>query len=161
MRQLFLMGMAALALSAQANAASVCAKQSAAMKVSSLAWLTGRWVLTANDMVVREQWAGPYGGALLGLGATTKADALRSYEFFRIAETKDGVSYFASPNATAPTEFKAIELCEGGVVFENKSHDFPQRIIYRKRGDGGLGARIEGQIKGKLEGEDWTYRPEK
>ncbi|MGH8854313.1 MAG: hypothetical protein ACREWI_08545 [Telluria sp.] len=33
-------------------------------------------------------------------------------------------------------------------MFENPAHDFPQRIIYRRVGDTGLHARIEGKGKG-------------
>lgn len=162
MRRTALAVVTTAALAAPVAAAdSVCALPKAGAKAAALGWLVGDWVQTSKDVVVREHWSGPYGGALLGVGATTKGDALKSYEFFRIAETPSGVSYFASPNAAAPTEFKAIELCAGKVVFENKAHDFPQRVIYSKGKDGGLNARIEGMIKGKLEGEDWSYRPAK
>ena len=161
MYRLFLVGMVVAAFATQASAAPACAGPSGATKASALSWITGSWVQANKDVAVREHWSGPYGGALLGFGATTKANALRSYEFFRIAETPEGVSYFASPNAAPPTEFKAIKICSDSVVFENKAHDFPQRVIYSKGKDGGLNARIEGQINGKLEGEDWSYRPEK
>ena len=161
MNRLFLMSFIAVAFAAPSTAAPLCVGKPVAMKVTALTWLTGGWVKADQDIVVRERWSGPYGGALFGFGATTKANALRNFEFFRIAETPGGVSYFASPEAAAPTEFKAIKLCEGSVVFENKGHDFPQRVIYSKGSDGGLNARIEGLIKGKLEGEDWSYRAEK
>jgi hypothetical protein len=99
-----------------------------------------------------------YGDVLLGVGVTTQGEAAKSFEFFRIAKTAAGLSYFASPNASAATEFKAIEICSEKVVFENKAHDFPQRVIYAKGPNGTLKARIEGTIEGKLEAEDWVYR---
>ena len=40
--------------------------------------------------------------------------------------------------------------------FENKAHDFPQRVIYRRCG-AQLCARIEGVIGGKPQGEEWRY----
>jgi hypothetical protein len=49
-------------------------------------------------------------------------------------------------------KFSATEL-----VFENPSHDFPQRVIYRKVPDGLL-ARIEGVINGKPRGEDYPFK---
>ncbi len=133
---------------------------SAGQKAATLSWLAGNWIETKNDETVRERWAGPYGGTFVGVGITTKGDAAKSFDFFRIAKTATGVSYFASPNAASPTEFKAIEICSDKVVFENKAHDFPQRVIYARGTDGTLNARIEGTIKGKLEGEDWHYRRE-
>ena len=42
------------------------------------------------------------------------------------------------------------------VVFENLSHDFPQRIIYSRKGKQ-LCARIEGTLQGKEEGEEWCW----
>jgi len=134
---------------------------SADTQAATLSWLAGNWIETKNDETVRERWAGPYGGVLLGVGVTTKGEAAKSFEFFRIAKTATGVSYFASPNAAAPTEFKAIEVCSDKVVFENKAHDFPQRVIYTRGVGRTLNARIEGTIKGKLEGEDWHYRLER
>jgi hypothetical protein len=151
---------AAVVASAPAQAQDVCALPSASSNTSiaSIAWLAGNWVQGDKTKAVRERWAGPYGGVMLGVGVTTQGDAAKSFEFFRIAKTPVGLSYFASPNAAPPTEFRAIEVCADKVVFENKAHDFPQRVIYRKNADGTISARIEGLIKGKLQGEDWRYR---
>lgn len=161
MPRLLISAFAALALTPAASAADVCALPKSDAKVATLSWLAGSWIETGKTGVVREHWTGPHGGLLLGLSVTTQGDAAKSFEFFRIAQTPSGLSYFASPNAKPATEFKAIELCADQVVFENKAHDFPQRVIYRKEADGTLHARIEGNIKGKLEGEDWTYKPER
>jgi hypothetical protein len=155
---------AAFALAATLTAAQaedICALPKSNADIASLSWLTGNWVENGKSRTVRERWAGPYGGVLLGIGVTTQAETAKSYEFFRIAKTPAGLSYFASPNGAAPTEFKAIEICSGKVVFENKAHDFPQRVIYTKGANGTLNARIEGLLKGKLEGEEWTYRADR
>lgn len=130
------------------------------VSIADLDWLVGNWIDDAHGAVVRERWAGPYGDMMLGVGVTLRPGGKSSFEFFRIAKTAIGVSYFASPNAAAPTEFKAIELTSTKVVFENKAHDFPQRVMYWREGND-LHARVEGVIKGKLEGEDWTYRAER
>ena len=42
------------------------------------------------------------------------------------------------------------------VAFENPTHDFPQRIIYFKKGDK-LCARIEGKMQGKEAAEEWCW----
>lgn len=144
-----------------AHAEDICALPKSNTDIAALSWLAGNWVQTGKAITVRERWSGPYGGVLLGLGVTTQDDIAKSFEFFRIAKTPTGLSYFASPNASPPTEFKAIEICAGKIVFENKAHDFPQRVIYTKGAQGTLSARIEGTIKGKLESEDWRYRTER
>ena len=42
-------------------------------------------------------------------------------------------------------------------MFENLSHDFPQRIIYRRTADASVTARIEGTVKGEARGRDFPY----
>ena len=46
------------------------------------------------------------------------------------------------------------------VVFENPTHDFPQRIIYWKDG-ADLRARIEGTQNGKEGSQEWRWSPVK
>ena len=43
------------------------------------------------------------------------------------------------------------------VVFENASHDFPQRISYRKRGADSLIARTEGTVRGQPRAFEFAY----
>jgi hypothetical protein len=43
-------------------------------------------------------------------------------------------------------------------VFENITHDFPQRIIYHFVDDKNLTARIEGEVDGKMESSDFIYK---
>lgn len=152
---------AGLAATASASAEQICALPRQNRETATLTWLAGDWIQTDKTQVVRERWSGPYGGALLGVGVTTRDDQVHSFEFFRIARTPTGLSYFASPNAAPPTEFKAVEICADKVVFENKAHDFPQRVIYAKGANGALNARIEGTLNGKPAAEEWAYRPDR
>lgn len=161
MRRLLIFALAASLCAPAADAADVCALPKRDADVASVSWLAGNWIETGKSRVVRERWSGPYGGIMLGVGVTIQGDAAKFFEFFRIAKTSTGLSYFASPNAKPATEFKAIELCADKVVFEAREHDFPQRVIYRRAADGALHARVEGTLNGKFESEDWTYKPER
>jgi len=80
-----------------------------------------------------------------------------SYEFLRIQATPEGIVYFASPSGAAVTPFKLAELGENRVVFENRQHDFPQRILYWTDSAGALHARIEGPQDGKTVSEEWVW----
>jgi hypothetical protein len=42
-------------------------------------------------------------------------------------------------------------------VFENPTHDFPQRVIYRREGDSLLG-RIEGMTNGQQKAVDFPLK---
>jgi len=46
----------------------------------------------------------------------------------------------------------------GRLTFENKQHDFPQRVIYEQKGKGLLLAAIEGTYKGKEGREEYQMR---
>ena len=61
------------------------------------------------------------------------------------------------PGGAPPTSFCAVEVGERRVVFENREHDFPQRILYWLTADGRLHARIEGPLDGKEAAMEWTW----
>jgi hypothetical protein len=131
--------------------------ESAATQADRLAWMEGRWVGETNGLSMEERWTGPVGGALLGIHSDVKAGRLVSWEFLRIDSTSEGTFYFASPRSAAPTPFKLLELGDKRVVFENKQHDFPQRILYWLDAGGALHARIEGPRGGKTVEMEWVW----
>ena len=124
---------------------------------SRLGWMEGYWTGTSGGLEMEEVWSAPKGGALLGMHRDVKEGRMVSFEFLRIATTPEGLIYFASPRSKAPTPFRAIEMGGKRVVFENKEHDFPQRILYWLDAAGALHARIEGSQGGKTVGEEWTW----
>ena len=94
---------------------------------------------------------------MLGVGRTVKADGkLQSFEFMRIVELDGTLALISMPGAKSQTSFRMKSLTRERVVFENRAHDFPQRIIYWKKGKQ-LCARIEGTANGKVEGEEWCW----
>ena len=147
----------ACALVAAASSWGRTTSAGAAQEVERLAWMEGRWVGETGGVSMEERWTGPLGGTLLGVHADVKAGRLVSWEFLRIDSTDEGAFYFASPRSAPPTPFRLIELGEKRVVFENKQHDFPQRILYWLDADGALRARIEGARDGKVLSEEWTW----
>jgi hypothetical protein len=128
------------------------------LELSALAWMAGTWTGVTENTEMEEQWTVPKGGIMLGIHRDVRDGRAVSFEFIRIQESADGVTYWASPNGKPATPFRAIEIAGQRVVFENKEHDFPQRVIYRLTSDGMLHARIEGTIKGKLESEEWVWK---
>ncbi|MFI5184459.1 MAG: DUF6265 family protein [Vicinamibacteria bacterium] len=126
-------------------------------EASRLAWMEGYWTGISDGIATEEVWTAPKGGALLGMHRDVKDGKMISFEFFRIEATPEGATYFASPRSRVPTPFHAVDWGEKRVVFENKEHDFPQRILYWLDGAGALHARIEGPQGGKTVGEEWTW----
>ncbi len=130
---------------------------SPAPDLNRLHWLEGRWSGEKDGVTITEQWTPPVGGALLGVHSDVKGDRLVSWEFLRIDTTAEGAFYFASPRSAPPTPFKLVEQGDKRVAFENKQHDFPQRILYWLDAKGALHARIEGPQAEKTVSEEWVW----
>jgi hypothetical protein len=126
--------------------------------IRQLAWMTGCWEFTAGERTVEEQWMAPRGGTMLGMSRTVRGDRTVAWETVVLREDSAGrVSYNAFPGGQPPAVFPASEVSDSHAVFANPAHDFPQRIIYRRRGEI-LAARVEGEIGGTPRGSDFPYQ---
>jgi len=125
--------------------------------VARLAWLEGRWEGEKDGLRMEELWTSVRGGALLGLHRDVRGERMVSFEFLRIQATGEGTFYYASPRSKPPVAFKLVELGERRAVFENRAHDFPQRILYWLDDAGALHARIEGPQQGRTVSEEWVW----
>jgi len=125
--------------------------------IERVGWLAGCWSRTAGGRVVEEQWMRPRGGLMLGAGRTVESDSLIEFEQVRILEREGRLVYAAAPSGQTPAEFTSIAVTDTSVTFENLTHDFPQRILYRRVSRDSLTARIEGMRGGTLRGVDFAY----
>jgi hypothetical protein len=127
--------------------------------VEDLGWLAGCWATIGGEDGSGEQWTRPAGGTMLGVNRTVKNSGTVAYEFMQIRETGDNrIEFFARPSGQAGATFVLMKLSEGEAVFENSGHNFPQRIIYRLNSEGDLGARIEGEVKGRFSAVDFPFK---
>ena len=125
-----------------------CASASAA-SIGDLGWLTGCWSYDGQVVGSGEHWLIPAGQTMFGVSRSVRDSKTVAFEYLRIEQTDDSsLALFASPSGQNTTRFDLIQLGETEAVFENPAHDFPQRIIYRLRGNSLLG-RIEGKSDGK------------
>ena len=146
---LMMMAVAALGL-------VVVAPPAPATTVEGLAWLQGTWAGEKDGVHSDEVWTSAGGGAILGVHRDVKAGRMVSWEFLRIQATATGVTLFASPQSAPPTPFTLVESGATRAVFENKAHDFPQRVVYRRCGPD-LCARIEVTMNGRPAKQEWRY----
>jgi hypothetical protein len=91
-------------------------------------------------------------------GRTLRRDSVLEYEFVRVFEKGDTLIYDAHPSGQAPAEFRATPPFQPTVTFSNPTHDFPQRVIYRRLSGDSLLARVEGTRNGQSRGIDFAYR---
>ena len=125
-------------------------------RVETLGWMAGSWEQSGRERVM-ETWTAPANGMMVGASLTT-SPGRRTFEFMRIVDTPESMSYLASPGGRPAVEFKLRETGDRKVVFENLGHDYPQRITYWKDGEL-LAARIEGNVRGQARSEEWKYQP--
>ncbi|MEP6686818.1 MAG: DUF6265 family protein [Gemmatimonadales bacterium] len=137
---------------------SVLASAQAAPIATQVGWLAGCWELSAGARRIEEQWMRPRAGLMLGVSRTVVGDSLREYEQVALFERGGRLVYAAAPARQAPAEFESIAVSDSAVTFENLTHDFPQRVIYRRRGADSLVARVEGMRGGQLRGVDYPYQ---
>jgi hypothetical protein len=126
--------------------------------IATLAWLAGCWEQRTGPRITQEHWMAPAGGMMLGLNRTVVRDTTRAWEYLAIAERDGRLVYTAKPSGQAETSFTSAFVSDTLVRFENPTHDFPQRIIYRRVGSDSLLARIEGPRGGEMRGIDFPMR---
>jgi hypothetical protein len=119
------------------------------------AWLSGHWLQCSAQGEVAETWTDTRGGVMLGMSKTVRAGKA-GWEHSRIGLADGGIVFHADPSGQTPVVFRAVEAGAARIVFENATHDFPQRITYERKGDA-LHARIEGRIDGQTRSVDWQY----
>ncbi len=126
-------------------AASAAASPRPKAALADLAWLEGCW----SDGAYEECWNAPAGGAMQAFGRRVKGAETVEREAIEIRAAADGsltyVALLLDPGLAvkqAATVFALVSASKDRWVFENASHDFPQRIVYERKGDR-LNVRIE------------------
>ena len=140
--------------------AGVLAQKAAVTEIGDFDGMAGCWEIrdAAKKLLITEQWMSPSGTSILGMNRTVKNGKTVGYEFMRIESRDDGIYFVSRPKENPEdTAFKMTKSTPNEVVFENGTHDFPQRIVYRLKGTTMIG-RIEGINNGKLLGLDFPFR---
>jgi len=119
--------------------------------------LIGEWQL--KDMPVIEKWIKVDGQFQASVIVTSGADQMVTEEI-QIIENEDGIFYEADvedQNSGEPVLFKMIFSDINKLIFENKEHDFPQRITYEFIDINKLIATIDGNLNGVPKSVDFIY----
>jgi hypothetical protein len=137
-------------------ALAAAAALTGAEDVEKLAWMAGSWAQEYKGVTVRETWLRPIDGVMSGVSQTNGASKTAFVEYMKISAEPAGATFTATIPGQPPTPFVLVSSKPGEATFENKTHDFPQRVIYRRCGVD-LCARIEGLLGGKLQSDAWRY----
>ena len=122
--------------------------------------LTGLWKMDGKRGTVYEEWQVSGDNQLTGRSYKIKNNDTMVLE--NVVISLQGNAIFYTPvvrdqNNQQPVPFKLISYNNNRYVFENKEHDYPQRVIYELASANDLKARIEGSKNGKEMGSDFIY----
>ena len=132
-----------------------------APSLTRLSWLSGCWALDGSEAGTSEQWMTPMAGSLIGMARTVKGGRTVQHEFMQIREdAAASLAFIALPSGKTQTTFLLVRQSDAEVVFENPTHDFPQRVIYRQLSPNRALGRIEGVRNGRLRGIDFPMTRE-
>ena len=121
----------------------------------ALGWLQGCWRGNVNQREFREHWLPSGGGMMVGAGHTVLQGRTQDYEYLRLETRPDGLYYVALPSGQKETTFRLSgtqrDEPSGADIwtFANTGEGFPQRIVYRRGGEGWLYASAEGSLNGE------------
>ena len=127
------------------------------VSIKDVAWLQGCWEQRDGDRVVEERWMPARAGSMIGVGRTTRGEKLVEHEYIVLTERDGRLAYEAHPSGQATATFMSKPISGREVVFEDLTHDFPQRVGY-KSGPGQLLAWVEGTSGGKTRRIEFNYR---
>jgi hypothetical protein len=126
-------------------------------QLPDFSWLTGNWCAPPKrGAVTCETWAPMEKGVMHGKGTTRAAERVTTNETMRITVDDSGIFFHAEPANQKPADFRAVAFSTEGrsVTFEDRSHDYPQRVRYWRDGEG-LRAEIS-QFDGS-KAMQWTF----
>jgi hypothetical protein len=91
------------------------------------------------------------------LGRTVKNNRTVSFEFMQFREQNGTLAFLPQPQGGAQVTFPLKEFTRGKFVFENLTHDYPQRVSYQRK-NSLLVASIEGTQNGKFSRQEFVMR---
>jgi hypothetical protein len=129
-------------------------------KSEALNWLTGTWTIQTKQGKIIEKWKILNDSTLVGKSLLVKAandSALQ--ETLELSLRKGQWSYISTvqgQNNNQPVAFPLIFIKGTEFISENPTHDFPQRISYR-RINNQLFASIEGKKNGRYGKQNFDF----
>ena len=117
----------------------------------------GLWKMEIENAEIYEEWQLVNKNELIGTSYSLENGIKIINENLWIKKFMDKWAYIAVTANEDITLFALVEHSPKKLIFENKEHDFPQRIIYEFHKDGKLTAAIEGNVNGGLKRKEFSF----
>ncbi len=127
--------------------------------LSDFEWLVGKWINNQDTAALFfENWTKNDGGDYNGISYILANHDTVFFESITLRNLDSGTYYSVAvrnQNQSDIVHFKLVSSANQTFIFENKKHDFPQRITYQYKAPDTLNAWIEGFVKGELKKESF------
>jgi hypothetical protein len=130
-------------------------------RFDKLLQLRGTWAMQTKKGPLYEEWKKTKENEISGKSYRLKAADTVLLERVTLKEEGGDIYYIPTvqnQNNQQPVTFKLISVDGNKFTFENKLHDFPQRIIYNLVSSDSIAARIEGTKNGNTGGSDFYFK---
>ncbi|KRT17645.1 hypothetical protein ASU31_03630 [Pedobacter ginsenosidimutans] len=128
----------------------------------AFAFILGSWEMQTAKGKIVEQWVQNPDKTLSGKSYRINAKGgsllTETLKIKKIGKDTFYCSTVTGQNEGRETCFKLIATKDETYVFEDKTHDFPQRIVYQNQGKNDLLAWIEGELNGKSRKSEFRYK---
>jgi len=123
--------------------------------------LVGEWTMPFKNGELVEKWEKQFNKKLTGETFYINGNEEESQEKIDLVLSAGRIYYSSVVNGQNEGEsvpFTLIGMDKNKFTFENKEHDFPQRIIYELRSPNELVASIEGETDNGFKKIEYKYR---
>jgi hypothetical protein len=130
-------------------------------KIQSLDWMSGKWTADVNEGTMTETWTLKNDSTWVGESIFMKGEQLLFTEKISIILRSDKLVCLISvsdQNDGKEVVFVESERTDSKVVFENKAHDYPQKISYGKDGEDKMHAFVSGNMEGQFHKIDFDLK---
>lgn len=129
-------------------------------KLQKMEWLVGEWEQKLPNGIITEIWKKENDSTYSGKSFFVKEeeDTIHS-ETIVLSQRKDKLLYIPTVNGQnndEPVTFTMSSDAEDKFTFENPTHDYPQKISYKKSNATTLMTSISGIQQGKLSQENYS-----
>ena len=128
-------------------------------KIKIADWLIGTWENKSEDGVLTESWQKVNDSTFSATSYFIKNDDTLHSEKITLSQHSEMLMYSATVNGQnndKAIDFGSTTTTENKLVFENPSHDYPQKITYTKNANNTLTAEISGNLQGKMTTEKFV-----
>lgn len=121
-------------------------------------WLVGKWEASTKNGKFFENWDKTALFTLEAKGGELVNQDTVFKELITLIKINEHWCYIPIVGKQDPVIFNLKESNNHAFVFVNKEHDFPKRIIYEFIDSLNFKARVEGEIKGILQSEEYVMK---